>query len=99
MLKIEIKHAVATEISGVSKAGKPYSIRKQPAWAYTYDQHGRLQEYPERIEINLADGQEPYPVGFYQLAPSSFFVGDFHQLVVGRPVLDKLVVIPAQKAA
>ena len=91
MLKIEIRSINVMEISGISKAGKPYNMRKQPAWAYTYDQAtGKPQDFPERIEVNLADKQDPFPIGQYILHPSSFFVGDFHQLQIGRPVLDAL---------
>lgn len=87
MLRIEVKSPLITEVSGTSRAGKPYHIRKQVAWAYTYDQTGTLNPYPERIEMNIADGQEPFPVGNYTLAPQSFFVGDFNSLAIGRPIL------------
>lgn len=90
-LLVEVKSAVATEISGVSKAGKPYNIRKQVAWAHTYDDQGKLNPYPERIEMNLANGQDPYPVGRYTLSDSCFYVGDFNQLSIGRLVLDQLI--------
>lgn len=84
---IEIKSPVITEISGISKAGKPYHMRKQVAWAYTFDQQGQPQPFPERIEFSLADGQDPHQPGKYQIAPVSFFVGDFNSLSIGRLVL------------
>lgn len=87
-LRIEVKSPLISEISGISKAGKPYNIKKQTAWAYTYDQQGALNPYPERIEIGLADGQEAYPVGIYTLSDKCIFVGDFNSLTVGRALLD-----------
>lgn len=89
-ITIEVKSPIVTDISGTSKAGKPYHIRKQAAYAFTYDQTGKVNDYPERIEFSLADGQEPFAPGRYTLHPSSFFVGDFHQLSIGRPVLHPL---------
>lgn len=98
MLKIEIKSPLVTEISGTSKAGKPYFIRKQAAWAHTYDAQGNLNPYPERIELSLNDGQEPFNPGVYTLSDKSFFVGDFGKLEVGRLILDP-VAAPMKAAA
>ena len=90
-LRIEIKSPLVNDISGVAaKTGKPYHMRKQSAWAYTFDQQGGLQPFPERIEISLADGQEAYPVGNYALSDKCIFVGDFNSLAVGRILLDPL---------
>ena len=97
-LRIEIKSPLVQEISGTSKAGKPYHMRKQAGWAYTYDQMGALNPFPERIEFSLADNQEPFPIGNYTLSPASFFVGDFHSLAIGRPILEPMVAA-AQRAA
>lgn len=98
-LRIEVKSNLVQEISGTSKAGKPYHIRKQAAWAYTYDQMGALNPFPERIEFTLADGQQPFPAGNYTLSPASFYVGDFHSLSISRPILEPIQSAPAQKAA
>ena len=83
-LRIEIKSAVINEISGTSKAGKPYHMRKQSGWVYTYDQDGSPNPYPERIEISLADGQKEYAIGNYLLSDKCLYVGDFNSLAVGR---------------
>lgn len=96
-LRIEIKSNLVQDISGTSKAGKPYHIRKQAAWAHTYDAQGALNPYPERMEFSLADGQEPFPVGNYTLSPASFYIGDFNLLSIGRPILEPMVA--AQRAA
>lgn len=84
---IEIKSPTIQEITGTAKSGKPYHIRKQVGWAYTYDQAGQMNPYPERIEMQVGEGQEAFPVGRYTLAPQSFYVGDFNSLAIGRPVL------------
>ncbi len=97
-LRIEIKSNLVQEISGTSKAGKPYHMRKQAGWAYTYDSMGALNPFPDRIEFSLDDGKEPFQVGNYTLSPASFFVGDFHTLSIGRPILEPIAV-PMQKAA
>jgi hypothetical protein len=93
-LKIEVKSNLVTEISGVSKAGKPYHMKKQSAWAYTYDQQGHPNPYPERIELSIADGQDPYPAGMYHLSDQCIYVGDFNSLTIGR-----LIMTPAPAAA
>lgn len=87
---IEIKSPTITEVSGTSKLGKPYHLRKQTAWAYLMDSQGHPQPYPERIEFNLNEGQQPFAVGRYTVSPASFFVGDFFQLSIGRLILDPL---------
>lgn len=98
-LRIEVKSPLVQEISGTSKTGKPFHMRKQAAWASTYDAMGALNPYPERIEFSLNDNQEPFSVGNYTLSPASFFVGDFHMLSVGRLILEPLVVAQTQRAA
>jgi hypothetical protein len=89
-LVIEVLSNLVQEINGTSKAGKPYSIRKQAAWAHTYDPMGAPNPHPERIEFSLADGQQPFPVGKYTIDPACFYVGDFHALNVGRILLEPL---------
>lgn len=98
-LRIEIKSNLIQEISGTSKAGKPYHIRKQAGWAYTYDPMGALNPFPERMEFTLADGQEPFQPGNYTLSPVSFYIGDFHSLAISRPVLEPIPAAQLQKAA
>jgi Helix-destabilising protein len=90
MLRIEIKSLNIAEQSGIAKSGKPYSIRKQTGWAYTYDNMGDLNPFPERIEISLADKQAAYPVGQYTLADRTFYVGDYSSLTIGRLILDPI---------
>lgn len=95
MLRIEIKSLSVIEQSGTSqKTGKPYTLRKQTGWAYTYDNMGDLNPFPERIEISLADKQAAYLVGQYTLADRTFYVGDYSSLTIGRLILDPIPAIP-----
>ncbi len=95
MLRIEIKSPEVRTISGTSKAGKPYAIRDQEAYAWTVGRDGKPREYPERISVQLEDDQEAYRPGFYTLAPQSLYVGDFGRLQMGKP---KLVAVAAAAA-
>lgn len=88
MIRIEVRSNEVRTVSGVSKKNnKPYTIRDQEAYASTFDKQGQPHPYPERISIQLDDGQEPYQPGIYQLSPTSIFVGDFGRLMLGRPQL------------
>jgi len=90
-IRIEVKSAVVAENSGVAKAsGKPYTIRKQTAWAHVVDQDGKPYDYPARTDIQLEHDQPAYPVGNYTIAPASFFIGDFDKLAMRRLVLQPL---------
>jgi len=98
-IRFEIKSTDLRQISGTStKSGKPYSIREQEAWAFLYGRDGKPQPYPQRVSLSLGDDQQPYEPGLYYLDPSSIYVGDFGKLMLGRPVLVK-VVSDAKKAA
>ena len=86
MIKIEIDNTDVDIFSGNSKRdGKPFSIRKQRAWA-----HLSGDKYPSGIEIVLEEGQAPYQPGAYMLAPESVFVGRFGRLEIGRIKLNPL---------
>jgi hypothetical protein len=88
MIRIEIKSTDIFPFSGISKAtGKPFSIRNQEAYAYTFDDHGNPRPYPELVKISLDEQQLPFPVGFYILKPESVFVDKFQRLALGRPSL------------
>lgn len=89
MIKIEIKDQAVETRSG-NRNGRDWTMRTQTAWAHTHSRNGNLNAYPERITINLEDGQAPYPIGNYQIAPSSLYVGDFGRLSLGRLVLSPI---------
>jgi hypothetical protein len=97
MLKIEIKSTDIAQRPFVYKngqrAGQNGIIYTQEAWAHTYGQDGKLQPYPQRITLNIdaEHEQKPWPVGSYQLAMSSFYVGRFGDLVLGRIQLQPVV--------
>lgn len=57
------------------KSGQSGSMHKQAAWAFCLTQDGKENPYPEKIEVDLREGQQPYPAGEYTLHPSSFWVG------------------------
>jgi len=103
MLKIEVKSPEVTQKSGVSaKSGKPYNIREQEAYAHVFGRDGKLQLYPVRISLTLADDAAPYAPGVYQLDPSCIYVDRFGGLAIARPRLIPLasaIVTPRQQAA
>ena len=87
MIKIEVIDTNVQVQSGTSnRNGRPYTIRKQEAWAHLFG-----QRYPTKIEISLEDGQLPYQPGQYQLSAESLYVGKFARLEVGRVKLVPLV--------
>ncbi|PID50320.1 MAG: DNA-binding protein [Proteobacteria bacterium] len=76
MLKIEFVSEEIVEKSGTAKGnGRPYHIRTQKGYA-----HIPGSRYPVEIGVNLSVDQAPFPKGFYQLQPSSFYVNKFKQL-------------------
>ena len=92
-LKIEIKNAVKNSRNVTSmKTGtaKDFTFHTQPAYVTTFDQAGNSNPYPEMIEIDLKEKQEPFPVGFYTVMLQSFYVGDFKKLTLGTLVLAPL---------
>lgn len=98
MLKIIITGAALLEKKGNAKAtGKPYHMRDQIAHAFMVAEDGSINEWPDKFEIPLDEGQEPYPKGSYNLHPSSLYIevdayGHPHLAVSKKP---RLVAIPA----
>jgi len=83
-MMVEVQSPQVRVKSGTSaKSGRPYTIREQDGWLQLPD-----QPYPQKIVLNLEEGDDPYPVGRYQIAPGSFFVGRFGELQV-RVRLDR----------
>lgn len=97
MIRIEIKDQTVSTRNGNTR-GRDWTIRSQDAWAHTHSRNGNLNPYPEKISINLEDGQAPYAPGHYTLAPQSLYVGDFGRLSLGRPVLSPVQAKAAQAA-
>ena len=87
MIKIEIQSTEIRVKQGTSaRTGKPYSIREQDGYAHTHDRTGKPNPYPVRLSIALEDDRQPYPAGFYTLAPESIYTNRFNQLEIS-PIL------------
>lgn len=79
-IRIIVK-STAVEAVNINTPRGAMTLRKQQAYAVTVDRQGNVAPYPERIELTLPKDQaEAYPVGEYQLHPSSFYVGKFSKL-------------------
>lgn len=77
MLKVTVASAALDNISGVSKiSGKPYSLFKQTVYFHTVDKEGVELMFPEKgnllVERDAQGLGIPYPVGLYDVHPSSF---------------------------
>lgn len=96
MIKIEIKVAsfnVRTNSGG--------TFHEQEAWAYLTDRDGNPHPYPQLIRINLdvKGNQPPYPVGVYQIEPSSVYVNKYGGLNFGQIRLRPLSVASPKAVA
>jgi len=87
---IEIESSAVKSRSGVSAKGREYTIRDQDALCFKPG-----SRYPDKIKVNVPDGQSAYQPGRYELHPDSFQVSRFGNLEI-RAVLSPL---PAQKAS
>ncbi len=75
MIKIAITSPDIREMKGIGKtSGKAYHLRFQTGHAFTVSKDGVLAEFPDKFEIILEDGQEPYARGHYTLSPSALYV-------------------------
>ena len=96
MIKITVTDTPIREMKGIGKtSGKPYHMRIQTVYAHTMSPEGVMADFPDKFELALDDGQNPFPRGVYTLAPSSVFVSRDGKLDI-RP---RLVPIPAKAAA
>lgn len=96
MIRIEVKSAAVNVKSGTARnSGKPYEIRTQEGYAHTVDGEGKPRPYPQRCEIPLQKGQEPYAPGNYTVSAASFYVGDYDRLMISL----RLQPVAAVKAA
>lgn len=60
-ITVEIDSTQVFTKEGTSKTGKPYSFREQPCIV-----HG-AGRFPQETRIRVPDGQQPYPVGTYEV--------------------------------
>lgn len=90
MIRIDVKSTDIRQVPFTYKSGPRVGNRgimhKQSAWAYTFDESGAPHPYPQRIEIDVdvEHGQSAFPVGSYQVLPSSLYVGKYGDLQLGR---------------
>ncbi len=86
-LRVKITKTDIDEFSGTSKAGRPFTIRKQSALLYLPGDPD-----PFRFSIRLDDHQQPYPQGQYIIDMSSVRVDRYGGLEFGplklSPVAD-----------
>lgn len=95
-LKIQVTNKPARQMKGVGKVtGKAYDFWIQPAYAFTIDKDGVVAEIPDKFELMLDQDQKPYPPGFYDLQPSSIFIGREFGRMECSP---RLTPLPAGKA-
>lgn len=81
MIRIDIDDASVNVRSGTNTRG-PWQSREQTAWVHLFERNGTPQPHPQRMIVRLDDDQQPYPVGKYQLADNSFYLGDFGRLTL-----------------
>lgn len=75
MIRISVAQTSFRTQSGVSKrTGKDYSMRIQSGYAYTKDRDGNQPPFPEKFDIILDNGADPFPVGDYTLDASAIYV-------------------------
>lgn len=87
MLKIEIQSEDCRVKQGVSaKTGKPYHLREQFGFAFTFNREGQPHPYPQRCCFMLEDDQMPYKPGVYVLGTESLWINRFGQLEI-KPIL------------
>lgn len=87
--RIEIESTHVNERNGSNERGD-WQIREQEAWLYLGD-----SKHSQRLFIPLQKGHSAYPVGIYELAAESLWVGRFNQL----NVTPRLVSVPAAAPA
>ena len=83
MIRATVYSVETRENSGTAKlTGKPYFMVMQNAYVHLFDKKGNAEPVPTKIELILdLDPQSKmpkvYPVGEYELHPSSFYMGRF----------------------
>lgn len=94
MIKIIVHKSEPRSIPYTSKrTGQQATLRAQEAYAFTVNEQNEPAPFPEKFEILLRDGQPAYPVGEYQLHPSSLYLNREGKLVVAPRL------VPLKKSA
>lgn len=100
MIKVTVSTTEVRHFSGNAKAtGKPFALAFQKVWMHTYERNGQKKPYPQEVEIILDKDKDGaalfYPVGEYQLHPSSIYVDQRNNVAVAP----RLVALKTEKAA
>jgi hypothetical protein len=94
LIKITVPALPIRNMKGVGKqSNKPYDMNFQTVYCHTADQTGQPLPFPEKVEIILDQGAQPYAPGEYTLSPNSLFVSREGRLEVA-PKLVALVKKP-----
>lgn len=105
MIRVEVSSVEVKErpVSFLAKDGKKkeFLAREQVVYAYVVGASGQPSAYPEKALVNLDEKQEPYPVGWYSLAPQSVQLNRFCKMELRaiRLVPLKSAVQPVPKSA
>ena len=85
MLTIEVKDGNTQSRTVVNKkTGEEMIFHELEAWAKLVD-----EGYPERVKLSMNDGASLRP-GMYTIKSSSFYVGQYNKLQIGRVELEPL---------
>lgn len=89
-LKIEVKNPIVDIKTIDSKSGGTFELHQLTAWAHI-DHDG----YPQKVILNVEQGASFKP-GLYQLADTSFIVGNYNSLNIGKVHLTPIPPLPAR---
>jgi len=104
MIKVTIASTAVREQSGIGKtSGKPYNMAFQDAWFHTIGKDGKAAPYPQKVELILPRNEQGaalfFPVGDYQLAPSSVYVDRGGKLAIDGSQLKAMPAASARPTA
>jgi len=92
-----VVETIDVQVKSGTNARGPWQIREQEVWAYFFNREGKPHAHPSRCVVNLADDQQPYPVGDYTLSPTSFFGGKYNSIMFSPRLIPARA--PVSKAA
>lgn len=102
MIKVQIASTDVRRMTGNAKGtGKAYDMSFQDAWMFLTNREGQPEPYPTKVEVMLPKDKDGaalfYPVGNYQLHPSSIYVDQTGRLALS-PRLVALAPAPKSSA-
>ena len=101
MIKVQIASTDVRRMTGNAKGtGKAYDMSFQDAWMFLTNREGQPEPYPTKVEVMLPKDKDGaalfYPVGNYQLHPSSIYVDQTGRLALSPRLV---ALAPAPKSA